>query len=237
MLGRRGEESMIYSHQGRSIPQKVMLVTVETLLLGITGWLLLGGGLATLNGWFGWTLTTGDGVRRGLLSGCAAVVWARMLFTQLYLLKRAIGWEEAMFIPLAFIVYYFGFSLLGGTQTRPVDWVDGVAVALFLGGSFINTYAEILRDIWRKKPGNRGRLYTGGLFRYSRHVNYFGDVVWVSGYALLTRNPWSILIPLLLFLFFRFYNAPQLDQHLREKYPEAFAEYEQRTKMLIPFVG
>jgi steroid 5-alpha reductase family enzyme len=227
---------MIYAHQGRSIPQKILLLTVETLLLALTGWLLLGGGLPTLNRWFGWHLSTGDAGRRALLFAFAVVVWARILFTQFYLLKRAIGWEEALSIPLAFALYYIGFSLLGGTNSRPLDWLDGLAVLLFASGSFINTYGEILRDRWRKQPENHGRLYTGGLFRYSRHVNYFGDLVWVSGYALLTRNPWSILIPLLLFLFFSFFNAPQLDQHLRQKYPQAFAEYEQKTKMIIPFI-
>jgi protein-S-isoprenylcysteine O-methyltransferase Ste14 len=227
---------MTYSYQGRSIPQKVLLVSVQTLLLGITGWLLLGSGLAALNRWFGWHLTIGDATRRALLFSFAAVVWARILFTQLYLLKRGIGWEEALSIPLAFMLYYFGFSLLGGTQIRPVDWLDGVAVAIFLGGSFINTCAEILRDRWKKRAENRGRLYTGGLFRYSRHINYFGDLVWVSGFALLTRNPWSIPIPVLLFLFFRFYNAPELDRHLREKYADEFPEYEKTTKMIIPFV-
>jgi protein-S-isoprenylcysteine O-methyltransferase Ste14 len=227
---------MIYAHQGRSIPQKTSLVGSQTLLLAVTGWLLLGGGLATLNRWFGWHLATGNETRRILLFAFAAVVWGRILFTQLYLLKRSIGWEEAASIPLAFMLYYLGFSLLGGTRTTPIDGLDGLAVALFVGGSFLNTYAEILRDLWRKRPENRGRLYTGGLFRYARHINYFGDLVWVSGYALLTRNPWSALIPALLFVFFYFYNAPQLDRHLRQKYPKAFAEYERTTKSIIPFV-
>jgi protein-S-isoprenylcysteine O-methyltransferase Ste14 len=227
---------MTYSYHGRSIPQKALLVSVQTLLLAVTGWLLLGGGLAALARWTGWHVTTGDPARRILLFCFAAIVWARILFTQLYLLKRGIGWEEALSIPLAFMLYYFGFSLLGGTQTRTLDWLDGVAMALFLGGSFVNTYAEILRDRWKKRPENQGHLYTGGLFRYSRHINYFGDLVWVSGYALLTRNPWSIPIPVLLFLFFRFFNAPQLDQHLREKYTDEFPEYEKTTKMIIPFI-
>jgi protein-S-isoprenylcysteine O-methyltransferase Ste14 len=84
---------------------------------------------------------------------------------------------------------------------------------------------------WIVAAGPFGAPGEGG----SRHINYFGDLVWVSAYALLTRNPWSIVIPMLLFVFFRLYNAPQLDRHLREKYPE-FAAYERTTKMIIPFV-
>jgi protein-S-isoprenylcysteine O-methyltransferase Ste14 len=226
---------MIYGRQGRSIPQRALLVVAQTLALVLAGWLLLGSGFSTLNGWFGWNLTTGDATRRALLFACCLVAYARILFTGLYLLKRAMGWEEALAIPLAFLVYYAGFGLLGGTQTRPVDWIDGLALAIFGVGSFTNTYSEILRDRWKKAPGHEGKLYTGGLFRLSRHVNYFGDLLWVSGLALLTRNVWSILIPLMLFAFFYFYNAPLLDRHLRQKYPE-FEEYEKRTRMLIPFV-
>jgi len=227
---------MIYGREGRSIPQRVVLVVAQSLCLVLAGWLLLGDGIPTLANWFGWDLAPGDETRRYLLFACCVVVYGRILFTGLYLLKRAIGWEEAVSIPLAFLLYYVGFSLLGGTRRMPVDWLDGVALGLFLGGSFINTYSEILRDIWKKRPENKGKLYTEGLFRYSRHVNYFGDLVWVSGFALLTRNPWSILIPLLLFAFFYFYNAPQLDRHLQAKYPDEFAAYKQRVKMLIPFL-
>jgi protein-S-isoprenylcysteine O-methyltransferase Ste14 len=134
------------------------------------------------------------------------------------------------------MVYYVGFSLLGGPTSIPIDWMDGLATGLFCAGSFTNTYSEILRDIWRRQPHNKGKLYTGGLFRYARHINYFGDLLWVSGLALLTRNVWSALIPLFLFSFFFFYNAPELDRHLQEKYPQEFAAYKERVKMLVPFL-
>jgi protein-S-isoprenylcysteine O-methyltransferase Ste14 len=226
----------IYSYQGRSIPQRAVLVVAQSLCLALAAWLLIGSGIPALNRWFGWSLTVGNAVRRYLLFAFSVVVYVRILFTGLCLLKRAIGWEEAFSIPMAFLLYYAGFSLLGGTRQIPIDWIDGLAIAAFCVGSVLNTYSEILRDRWKKKPENKGKLYTNGLFRYSRHINYFGDLVWVSGFALLTRNVWSVLIPLLLFAFFYFYNAPELDKHLRTKYPQRFAEYEKTTKMLIPFL-
>jgi protein-S-isoprenylcysteine O-methyltransferase Ste14 len=227
---------MLYARRGRSIMQKALLVLGQTLFLALSGWLLLAGGLSLVSRWFGWELTDGNQVRKYLLFACCAVVYARLLFTIVYLLRRAIGWEEAVSVLFAFMLYYVGFSMLGGSTSAPIDWIDGVAIGLFCTGSFINTYAEILRDIWRKQPENEGKLYTGGLFHYARHINYFGDILWVSGWALLTRNIWSILIPLFLFGFFFFYNAPELDRHLQEKYPEEFAVYKKRVKMLIPFL-
>ena len=68
------------------------------------------------------------------------------------------------------------------------------------------------------------------------HINYFGDLLWVTGYAILTRNWYSVIVVLLLFCFFVFYNIPQLDRHLASKYGEDFREYSAKTKKLIPFV-
>lgn len=226
---------MIYEREGHSIPQRIFLVFAQTVMLVIAAWLLLGNGIAALNAFGGWDLDTASLLRRQLLFACCIVLYGRMLFTTGYLLRRAIGWEEALTIPLAFALYYIGFALLGGTSPVRVDALDGLALGLFITGSCINTGSEILRDRWKRQPEHRGRLYTGGLFRYSRHANYFGDLVWVSGWALLTRNPWATLVPILLFLFFYFYNAPQLDRHLESKYPE-FAEYRRTTRSLIPFV-
>ena len=67
-------------------------------------------------------------------------------------------------------------------------------------------------------------------------MNYFGDLIWVSAWALFTGNPWSAIIPVFLFCFFAFYNAPILDKHLAEKYGAPFEAYRKRTKGLIPFV-
>jgi protein-S-isoprenylcysteine O-methyltransferase Ste14 len=226
----------IYQHHGASVPQKVFLTMFQTVALAVAAWLLIGNGLPTLSERAGWNLETGNEARRYLLLACLVVFYARIQFTSLYLLKRAIGWEEALSMPIGFLMYYIGFSLLGGTRQIALDWVDGLAIALFCAGSFTNTYAEILRDRWRKQPQNQGRLYTDGLFRYSRHVNYFGDLVWVSALALLTRNAWSVPISVVLFMFFHYFNAPMLDRHLQDKYPQEFAEYTKRTKSLIPFI-
>ncbi|MEO8413133.1 MAG: DUF1295 domain-containing protein [Ginsengibacter sp.] len=100
----------------------------------------------------------------------------------------------------------------------------------------MNTFSELLRSAWKKNPSNKGKLYTGGLFKYPMHINYFGDLLWVSGYALVTGNGYSIFIVIFLFCFFAFYNIPMLDKHLASKYGVAFEGYKRRTKKLVPFV-
>ncbi|MBM7553893.1 methyltransferase family protein [Thalassobacillus pellis] len=151
-------------------------------------------------------------------------------------MKRGITWEETGGVIFAFAVYYIGFSILGGISEEPLDWIDGIAVFIFLTGSVINTLSEVLRDQWKKDSRNKGKLYTGGLFKYAVHINYFGDVVWVCGFALLTRNVWAGLVPLFLLAMFIFLNIPKHDSYLRVKYGKAFEDYEKVTKKLIPYI-
>lgn len=134
------------------------------------------------------------------------------------------------------MLYYWGFPLFAGPTSGSVGAVEYVGVALFLVGSFLNTGSELLRDSWKKVPEHQGKLYTEGLFRHSMHINYFGDVVWVVGLAFMTANPWSATVPVFLFVFFAFYNAPMLDRHLAEKYGEQFVQYRVRTKRIVPFI-
>jgi protein-S-isoprenylcysteine O-methyltransferase Ste14 len=58
----------------------------------------------------------------------------------------------------------------------------------------------------------------------------------VTGYAIITGNIWSGIIPLFLFSFFAFYNAPKLDLHLKQKYGKHYDAYAKATKSLIPYI-
>ncbi len=153
-----------------------------------------------------------------------------------YLIKRKIPWEEAFSIPFAFALYYIGFAMLGYTCRTELGFIDDIAIALFLSGSYLNTGSELARDKWKKDPANKGKLYTIGLFRYSMHINYFGDLLWVIAYAIVTRNIYSVFIPVFLFSFFAFYNIPKLDKYLAGRYGKQFEEYSKRTKKFIPFI-
>ena len=133
-------------------------------------------------------------------------------------------------------MYYIGYSMLGGIKDTPINGLDYLGVFLFLSGSTINTVSELLRNAWKKDERNKGKIYTEGLFKYAIHINYFGDVVWVIGFAVITSNLWSAIIPLILISMFVFYNIPMHDKYLRGKYKDAFIQYEKNTKKLVPFL-
>ena len=182
-------------------------------------------------------LTTGPmSPRRVALLACAWIYFARLLATSLVFLKRKVGWAEAFQVGPFLLLIQVCFAWLGSRATAPWGAVATVALVLYGVGSLLNTGSELQRMSWKARPENQGHLYTGGLFRLSRHVNYSGDVLLFSGFALLTRSPWAWLVPALMAAMFVFLHIPTLDRYLRERYGPEYVEWTKRSKKLVPFV-
>jgi protein-S-isoprenylcysteine O-methyltransferase Ste14 len=209
----------------RSVPQKALILSLQTLFLAGTFLLLLTP-----------TIHHGPLGPRVVLLGFGSIVCLRYWFAMLALIKRELSYSEAGGIVMAFAVYFLGYGYLSLGRRGGIDWVDILAIVIFLFGCFLSTGSELQRDIWKKDPQNRGKLYTKGLFRFSMHVNYFGEELWVLAYAVVTRNPFSYIIPALVFALFAFTQIPDLDGHLARKYGTEFQEYKSKTKRFIPFV-
>ena len=225
----------LYSAQSRSLPQKIFIIAAELALLYVS-WRLLfsdwGPAFARLMHWS----VPADATRRATVFAFNIVVCLRMSFMMLVFLHRRIPLDEAVSVPIAFALYYVGFALMVLRSPAPLGVAGLVGIVLFALGSFLNTGAELQRHLWKKHPENKGKLYTHGLFGWSMHINYFGDVLWVGGYALVTGNPWAALVPALLFCMFAFYNAPKLDAHLKEHYGADFDRYAAATARIIPWI-
>jgi protein-S-isoprenylcysteine O-methyltransferase Ste14 len=184
-----------------------------------------------------WLLASGDLTpRRIALLACAWIYFARVLATSLVFLKRKVGWAEAGQVgPFLLLIQAF-LAWLGTRAPEPWGGLDTLALVLYAIGSFLNSGSELQRLVWKTRPENSGRLYTGGLFRLSRHVNYFGDVVLFTGFALLTRSPWAFVVPALMALMFVFVHIPTLDRYLRDRYGDEYVGWTRRSKKLVPFV-
>jgi protein-S-isoprenylcysteine O-methyltransferase Ste14 len=226
----------LYEHKGKSLPQKIVIHILEIFFIWLSYEILFKGVGALMAENFGILNASHSTGRRIIVFVFSVITFIRLAFMMFYLLRRGIPWGEAISVPLAFAIYYIGFSLFVLPTTLTIDCIDILGIAIFLIGSSLNTTAEVLRDKWKSVPENAGKIYTGGLFAYSMHINYFGDLLWVSAYAILTRNIFSISIPVFIFCFFAFYNIPKLDKHLHEHYGKGFEEYARRTKKFIPFI-
>ena len=226
----------MYGLRDASMAQRITLAAISGVWVAMSWWLLFGGGLHAVGGWFGWTWRPGNTVRRAWLASGFSVYYIRILFTEFVFLKRGVSWSEVLTIATWTLCTYLLLGISGGTNSSHPGLEVGFGVFLFLVGSWTNSYAEYARHVWKERPENHGRLYTEGLFRYTRHPNYFGDLLSFSGLCLIAGAWVTAAVPLIMLAGFVFVNVPTLDSHLRDHYGEAFDEYASRTRKLIPFL-
>lgn len=199
-------------------------------------WLLFARGIPAVGACFSWRWLLGDPSRRLYLALALSIYYVRLLFTEFVFLKRAVSWAEAcMIAPWVFCIYLL-FAISGGRNPAPLGATNVTGLVLFALGSWMNSYAEYERYVWKRQPENHGKLFTLGLFRCSRHPNYLGDLISFSGLCLITGRWYTIVIPLIMLAGFVFVNIPMLDSHLRDHYGPAFDGYAARTRKLIPLI-
>lgn len=229
-------ERDIYAARGSSAAQRMSLAVAVGLWVAMAWWLLVGGGMVVVGRMLGRSWVEGDAVRRVSLAVALTVYFVRLLLTQFVFLKRAVRWSEAGAIAPWVLGIYLLLSISGGRNGAAFGAAGVVGVGMFGFGSWMNSYAEFERHRWKQRAANRGKLYTEGLFRWSRHPNYLGDVISFMGLCLMAGRWVTGMVPVVMLAGFVFVNIPMLDAHLREHYGEVFERYAERTRRLIPFV-
>ena len=117
------------------------------------------------------------------------------------------------------------------------NFVDGLGILIWLIGFFFESVGDAQLKSFVSKPINKGRLMQTGLWRYTRHPNYFGEVTqWWGLWLIATNAPngWlGIIGPLTItILILKVSGIPLLEKKMIEN-PE-FAEYKKRTSVFIP---
>lgn len=119
----------------------------------------------------------------------------------------------------------------------PLNLLDiaGVAIAIF--GVTFESIADWQLARFKAEPVNRGRVLDTGLWRYTRHPNYFGEFcVWWGFYviALAAGGWWSIVSPLLMsFLLLKVSGVVLLEKDISQRRP-AYRDYVARTHAFFP---
>lgn len=118
-----------------------------------------------------------------------------------------------------------------------LNFIDGLGALLWLIGFFFEALGDAQLKKFLKNPINKGHLMQTGLWRYSRHPNYFGEVTQWWGLWLIAINApsgWlSIIGPITItILILKISGIPLLEKKMAEN-PE-FAEYKKRTSIFIP---
>ncbi len=118
----------------------------------------------------------------------------------------------------------------------PLAWA-GILLAVV--GIAFESIGDLQLARFRANPHNRGEVLDTGLWRYTRHPNYFGDAcVWWGLYLIAAETGWigaaSILGPVVItVLLTKLSGVPTLEGPMRRKRP-GYEAYIQRTSSFIP---
>ena len=116
--------------------------------------------------------------------------------------------------------------------------LDVAGAALWTVGMVFEVGGDRQLARFRADPANRGKVMDRGLWRYTRHPNYFGDFcVWWGIFlvALATEGAWwTIVGPLTMTaIFTKFFGVPLMEEHL-SRAKDGYAEYVRRTSAFFP---
>lgn len=154
--------------------------------------------------------------------------WWRSLFV-VFWLQGVILWIVAL--PLLAVA-----AAPGPPRVTAADLLGSV---LFAAGFTFEVVGDWQLARFRRNPANRGAVLDTGLWRYTRHPNYFGDaLLWWGFYAIACATPWGWATfagpALMTFLLLRVSGAALLEQGLRASKP-AYADYVARTPAFVPW--
>jgi steroid 5-alpha reductase family enzyme len=123
------------------------------------------------------------------------------------------------------------------SSTDGLSILDYIGLAVWIVGYFFEVVGDNQLKAFKSKPENKGKLMTSGLWKYTRHPNYFGEaMMWWGIYfiALSVENGWTTFYsPLIITLLLLFVSGVPLLEKRYKSHPE-FKDYASRTSKFIP---
>ena len=123
------------------------------------------------------------------------------------------------------------------TSNSSLTWIDLLALGIWTVGFIFEAVGDYQLARFKGRIDSQGRALDTGLWRYTRHPNYFGEFcMWWAFYlfAFAAGGWWSIGSPLLMsFLLLKVSGVAMLEQTISDRRPE-YASYIRRTNAFFP---
>jgi steroid 5-alpha reductase family enzyme len=199
-----------------------------------------------------------DSGLRGMLIGILISIWGLRLAYHIYKRNkgkiedyRYLAWRQAWgkwFYPRSYLQVYILQGILlfmivlptlviNKNLSSPFGLLDVLGLIVWVIGFFFESVGDKQLAVFIKNPENKGKLMREGLWKYTRHPNYFGEVtmwwgIWII--SLSVDMVWfSVLGPLTItVLILKISGIPMLEIKMKEN-PD-FADYEKKTNKFIP---
>ena len=194
-----------------------------------------------------------------LAAAVMVLVWAVRLgvylFRRILLIKVDHRFDEMRDRPLRFARFWFLQAISVAVIMLPVSYLLGrdsapgvgfwaiAGSAIWLVGLVIEAVADAQKSAFKRRSEGRRAFITSGLWRYSRHPNYFGEIlVWwglfVFAVPFLSGAAFAVVIgPVFVTVLLLFVSGiPLLERSAEAKYGDdpAYREYTRRTSILVP---
>lgn len=149
-------------------------------------------------------------------------------YFQTFLLQGILMWLISL--PLLAVHYH--------TQQNGIIWIDYLAIAIWLIGIIFEAGGDFQLARFKKNPTNKGKVLNTGLWKYTRHPNYFGDsaVWWAYGlFCIASGAYWPIIGSLLMtLLIIKVSGVSLLEKTLTNQKPE-YKDYILKTSAFFPW--
>jgi steroid 5-alpha reductase family enzyme len=204
-------------------------------------------------------LVLGEGPRSSIIAGIAGL-WGARLGLHLWKRMSSDTLEDARYRAMReawgprFQARMFGFYQLqalwavlfalpmawAAWNRSPLGWLDGLGVLIWLAAFAGEAAADRQLERFRRAAGAAGRVCDQGLWRYSRHPNYFFEwTQWFAYVALAAGGDgrwlaWLGPAVMLLFLL-KLTGIPPLEQRMLASRGEAYRAYQRRTSVFVPW--
>lgn len=145
----------------------------------------------------------------------------------------------ALQIPLLFLVCLPAQIGIILSADQPIGPLAMVGAAMALAGILFETIGDMQLKAFRSNPSNKGKVLDSGLWRYTRHPNYFGDALtWWGIFVVSVSAGWPVWIAIigpifLTFTLMKWSGAPLLEKSLLKSRP-GYEEYIRKTSGFFP---
>ena len=136
------------------------------------------------------------------------------------------------------LIIAYPVILINHSKETGIGFLDILGLIIWLKGFFFETVGDYQLSKFKRKTKNKGKITTQGLWKYTRHPNYFGETAMWWGIFLITlsvKNGWTTIVsPLVIsFLLLKVSGVSMLEKkYLGNK---EFEEYAKRTSAFFPW--
>ena len=203
--------------------------------------------------------TNGNFHQRQVLITLLVLIWGFRLFV--HILSRNRGGKETfkyalyrkrwirnfhaksyiyiyVFQAILIIVISVPVILVNNHYETELNWVDHAGLLLWSFGFLVEVLADYQLHLFKKIRGKEKRFMTEGLWKYSRHPNYFGEMVmWWGLFLIAFSTPYgwyAIISPITVIVLILFISGIPLLERKYSKNAE-YKEYAAKTSIFIPW--